>query len=470
MRKKRAYLIGIKGVAMTALAVYLKEAGYQVLGSDVDDFFPTDTILHKYQIEVKRGFSPANIQGNFDLVVVTGAHGGMTNPEAKQAKKLHLPTFMHGEMVGKLMEDKYGISVSGCHGKTTTSSLISTLFYRAKFDPSYLVGTSEINGLGPAGHFGGSKYFIAEADEYMTCPVTDPRPRFLWQNPKILVITNIEYDHPDAFPSLSAIKKAFYALSQKVTDKGLIIACIDNSNIRDVLSNVKKEIITYGFSPKSDFQVTSYSFDEGVSFMRINHHQLSLGEFMLRIPGKHNLLNALACGIVANQVGLSWERIRDLLKLYTGCKRRFEKIGQIGSILLYDDYAHHPSEIKATIAAAREWFKTRRIIVIFQPHTYSRTKALMNEFTHAFVDADLAIICDIYPSARESFDPSISSKQLVLEINKNRKNSIYRANNTQVMSYLDSYIKTNDLIITMGAGNIFLWHKGLIDLLKNKRI
>lgn len=468
MRKKKAYLIGIKGIAMTALAVYLKQKGYQVTGSDVEDIFPTDEILKKQNIKIRKGFNKQNIDDNYDLVAVTGAHGGMTNPEAVEAKKRGLTTLMNGQALGNIMKESVGISVAGCHGKTTTSALIAFLLAKAGLDPSYIIGTSDINGLGPAGRYGSGNYFIAEADEYMTCPKTDPTPRFLWQNPQILVITNIEYDHPDAFSDIADVKKAFLHFLEKVPNNGLIVACVDNENVRDILSKAKREVLTYGFSPQADFHIKSYSFGEGISFGRVYHQKLDLGDYMLKIPGKHNLLNALAASIVVNQLGLSWDRVKDILKLYTGCKRRFEKLGQFKSVLLYDDYAHHPTEISATISAAREWFPHRRIVTIFQPHTFSRTKALFTEFTKAFRGADLAVITDIYPSKREKFDSTVSSKQLVLEMNRYKNNAVYQKDKEAVLSFLKTNTKDNDLVITMGAGDIFTWQKDLIFLFKEK--
>ncbi len=466
-KKKTAYLVGIKGIAMTALAVYLVEKGFDVTGSDIDEHFPTDPVLKKLKIKIKRGFKPDNLgQRKYDYVIVTGAHGGMTNPEAQQAKKNKLSVYMHGQFIGELMKGKTGISVAGCHGKTTTSSLIATVMTLGGFDPSYLIGTAQINGLGPAGHFGKGDYFIAEADEYMTCPITDSTPRFLWQSPKFLVITNIEYDHPDAYRNIDKVKEAFRKFAMKIPRNGLVITCVDNENAMDTLKNIPADIMTYGFSPLADYQITKHYFGDGVSFMRVKSHGLDLGEFMLKVPGKHNLLNALATAIVANQTGIGWEKIRELLKHYIGSKRRFEKLSQIDGISIYDDYAHHPSEIKATISAARQWFPERRIIVIFQPHTYSRTKALFSDFARSFLEADLAIISEIYPSAREKFDPAINSKQLIIEANRQRNNVIYKKSKEEILSYLKSVVRNNDLIIAMGAGDIFTWRNDLISTIK----
>lgn len=467
MRKKRVYLVGIKGVAMTSLAVYLKERGDFVTGSDIEAEYQTDMILKKYHIEAKKGFSNQNIDKKYDEVIVTGAHGGMTNIEARQALQLKIPTYMHGKYLGMLMRDKFGISISGCHGKTTTSSLISFLLTKSGLNPSYLVGTAEINGLGPGGHFDKSRYLIAEADEYMTCPLTDKTPRFMWQKPKILVITNIEFDHPDAFANIREVKDAFFNFVDNLSDDTLVVACIDDENVRNLLLNIRQTKITYGFSPQADFQIERYHFDQGIGFMRVKSKQLDLGEYMLQIPGRHNLLNSLASLIVGQQVGVSRENIKNYLTQYTGCKRRFEKIGEAGNLLLYDDYAHHPTEVSSTIQAAKEWFKNRRIMVIFQPHTFSRTKALFQEFSKSFIQADYVLITDIFPSAREKEDKSINSHLLTIAINNNRKNAYYIKSKEEALSILNKKIESNDLIITMGAGDIYLWHEDLKNLLNN---
>ncbi len=469
MHKKSAYLIGIKGVAMTALATYLHQKGYEVSGSDVEEEFQTDIVLQEQGILVKIGFQPANVDRTAEFVVVTGAHGGMSNPEAKEALKLGLPTLMHGKYLGSLMEDKFGISIAGCHGKTTTSAIIASLLTNSGLKPSYAVGTAQINDLGYAGHFGQGKYFVAEADEYMTCPITDRTPRFLWQKPKLLVITNIDYDHPDAFKDIEEIKKAFIQFANNLADESNIVICQDDRNAVSIIPYLKNKVITYGFSPKSDYRIEKIYFGDGLSSMRVLFKNTDLGDFIVHIPGRHNLLNSLAASVAVNLVGLSWEDIKINLKKFRGTRRRFEKISEINNILLYDDYAHHPQEVKTTLESFKNWFPDRRLIVIFQPHTFSRTKTLLNDFARSFKEADIVIFSDIYPSAREKLDNSISSKILMIEANKYKKNSHYFADKLTILTYLKDYIKSGDLIVTMGAGDIFSWQKDLIRLIKNQR-
>lgn len=462
--KKHAYLVGIKGVAMTSLAVYLKEKGYKVTGSDVGETFFTDKILRSNNIKILEGFKAENLQKKLSLVVATGAHGGATNTEVRQAQKLALPFFMHGKYLGQLLDAKRGIAVAGCHGKTTASSMIAMILAKAGLDPSYAIGTAYINGLGPAGHFGSGAYFIAEADEYMTCPLTDRRPRFHYLHPQIAVITNIEFDHPDEFNDLSEVKKAYLDFAANVKDDGLLIVCIDDKTIKGLLSEFKhSRIITYGFSPKADYRIEKYTSVGTHSFMNVVNKNITIGQFMVKVAGKHNLLNALAAIIVAREVGLSWEKIKHALAEFTGSNRRFELIKELQGRSLYDDYAHHPSEIRATLQAFKERFVDKQIIIIFQPHTFSRTKSLKSEFATSFLNCDLVLLADIFPSAREKFDSSISSKDLVAQINRTKNNAFYAPDPKSAINIIKNRIIYESVIVTMGAGNLYLWHKELIN-------
>lgn len=466
MRKKSAYFIGIKGVAMTSLAVFLQQKGYEVSGSDIGEVFPTDQILKNHKIKIWSGFKAENIKTKHDLAVVTGAHGGMTNIEAQKTREMGIATYMQGEILGKLMEGQNGISVCGCHGKTTTSALVASLLTHSGLNPSYIIGAASINDLGAGGHFGRGGYFVAEADEYMTCPLTCKTPRFMWQQPQLILLTNIDYDHPDAFKNLKEVKNAFKDFIDKLPRNGILVACIDDENTSTLLKEVDRKTVTYGFSPRADFRIISSYFGTGVSFMKIVYGKMEVGELMIKIPGKHNLLNALGASIVAHCNGVSWEKIKENLKLFTGTKRRFEKISEYRSLIFYDDYAHHPAEIAATIKGVREWYKDRRMIVIFQPHTFSRTKALLAQFAKSFEQADVIILTDIYPSARENFDPTVSSQILAIEANRIRNNVFYKGKKAEALSFLENIVKDNDLVITMGAGDIFLWQKDISNLLE----
>lgn len=464
-RFKQVHFIGIKGVGMTPLAIIAKEMGAAVTGSDIKDEFPTDLVLKRFGISWKIGFRPENIEGRPDLVVVTGAHGGMTNPEALAAKLSGLRVVMQGEALGMFMEGYKGISVAGCHGKTTTTAFIAHLLIKSGVDPSFAIGCGDIPSLSGPGHLGKGEYFIAEADEYMTCPLTNKRPKFFWQNPNLAVFTNIEYDHPDLFPDIEAVKKAFLKFSSQIKKEGVLVACLDNQNIRAILPKIERKIQTYGLGKEAAWQLTKVRTTEKGTKFEVEHKGLDLGEFSLSIPGVHNALNALAALIVGVEAGKDLETLRLLLPSFSGTKRHFEFIGEAGGVKLYDDYAHHPTEISSTLAAARTFFGKAKIICIFQPHTYSRTKVLFEAFAHSFSQADEVILVDIYSSARETDTQGINSQILGNKIAGYHKNAKYLKNMEEVVEYLGKKACPGDIIFTMGAGDLFRYHQKLLEKL-----
>ena len=450
------HFVGIKGVAMTALAVWAKERGWQVSGSDVEEVFPTDEVLLKKNITWNSGFDKNHISKDCDLVIVTGAHGGMNNVEAVEAQSLGIPTVMQGEILGACTADKKVIAVAGSHGKTTTSALTSHILMKAGKDPSYIVGCGDIPSIGQPAHFGSGEYFVVEADEYINCPGIDMTPKFLFLNPHIGVITNIEYDHPDAYNDIHAVKTAFKAFIEKTHKGGKIIACIDSENVQELLSAVdNSQKITYGFSKNADYYIEDVSFGDGKTMFSV-HHGDSNDAFELSIPGRHNALNALAAVLACTIVGVEMEAIKKALPSFVGTKRRFERVGQYQGAPIYDDYAHHPTEIQATLKAAKNWYPDKKIIAIFQPHTYSRTKALFKEFGEAFGDADEVVITDIYASGRESKDASISGNMLADSITV-PSSVFYRPNEADVVQYIRENARQDNVIITMGAGDIWTW-------------
>jgi UDP-N-acetylmuramate--alanine ligase len=453
---RRIHFVGIKGVAMAALAVWAKEAGYRVSGSDTSEEFPTDEVLMKAKISVV-GFDAKNITNiHPDVVIYTGAHGGCDNDEVVAATALSIPVLPHGKALGLIMEGNKQVSVAGSHGKTTTTAMIATILTDAGMDPSYAIGCGEIRGLGLPGHKGKKDIFVAEADEYVTDPNHDTTPRFLWQHPDILVVTNVDFDHPDAYISLAAVQDAFVKLQKQ---SKLTIA-----NADDAASKVLDSSITYGFSPNAEFRVTNVRFGEERTFFTLSQRDIKIGEFTLKVPGRHNAMNATAAAVAAKQLGLSWEQIAKGLRTFVGTKRRFEFVGTIGNTRVYDDYAHHPVQIKAQLAAVREWFPRRRIIVVFQPHTYSRTKALMSEFSHAFTDAQKVILTDIYSSARETDTMGITGKTLVEETAKHHTGVMYGPDFSHVSALLRQHMQPDDIILFMGAGSISTWGKQFVEL------
>ncbi|HSW88883.1 MAG TPA: UDP-N-acetylmuramate--L-alanine ligase [Candidatus Saccharimonadales bacterium] len=459
---KNIHFLGIKGVGMTPLAIIAKEAGFHVSGCDSADIFITDEPLKKAGIIPQTGFSKDHLS-NIDLVITTGAHGGFDNPEIKAAKEQKIPVLTQGEALGIFMKGEifgkqfFGISVAGCHGKTTTTAMIATLFMQTGLDPTYVIGTSNIIPIGMPGHFGSGTYFIAEADEYATEPKYDHTPKFMWQHPSIAVFTNIEHDHPDIYPTIADTRQAFLNFAKSLDADRLLVAFGDDPQIRTLLKDYSNKKVTYGYSSHNDYIIHDIRIKNDHTTFDLDTKEVSLGEFSLNVIGEHNVLNATAAIIVGIECGLRIETIQKNILAFKGTKRRFEIIGKIPSgALLIDDYGHHPTEIKKTLRAARDQFKKSYIVCIFEPHTYSRTKLLFDDFSSSFINADEVILTNIYPSARENPDPTVSSEMLSQAVKKFNKNVLFLPNLSDVVKYIkQKEFGENAVIITMGAGDIY---------------
>lgn len=458
------HFVGIAGVAMTALAVYAKERGITVTGSDVQGVFPTRDSLQRAGITVTDGFSPDHITKDIDVVIFTGAHNGKENIEVKTATERNILVMSHGEALGFFMKGAEQISVAGSHGKTTTSAMIATIFSVAGRNPSYAIGCGDIKGLGPSGHFGTGNMFIVEADEYITDPHHDPKPRFLWQHPDILVVTNIDYDHPDAYGSLADVKAAFMTLVSQQQGRKITILNADDKE-SSVLTDAPN-VLLYGFSPRANACITHVGFGEEQTFFTLSMDGTDVGEFILHVPGRHNVLNATAAALCALSYGLSWDEIKKGLAAFYGTKRRFEKIGEANNIVVYDDYAHHPKEITASLEAARAWFPNRAIITIFQPHTYSRTKALLNDFATCFASSDVVLLTDIFGSARETDSLGMTTEKLVEQVAMHHKNVQYTKDIAGTLAYIEKNVVSGAVIIVMGAGDIYEWGPDIVKQIK----
>lgn len=462
MKYKHIHFVGVKGVGMAALAIAAKEAGVSVSGSDVGDDFITKPSLQKAGIIPFVGFEKEHIQGA-NLLITTGAHGGYDNPEVVAAKEQGIPVMSHGEALGAFLSGELfgkkfvGIAVAGTHGKTTTTGLIATIFMENGFDPSYIIGTGSISSLSKPGHFGKGKYFVVEADEYATEPKHDKNARFLWLHPEIAVITNIEHDHPDIYPGIGDVRMAFARFANNITTGGVLIGCGDDTEAANVLKHYQGRKLSYGFSPANDYVIKRMTSSKEHTFFSLESKGVDLGQFSLRIFGEHNVQNAVAAIVVGLEIGLSIEKIRQSLLHFTGSKRRFEFVGTLQSgTLFYDDYAHHPTEIKKTLQAVRLRFPKKKIVAIFQPHTYSRTKELFSDFSRAFSDADFVLLTDIFASLREEPDESISAAKLALEMKQHNKNLEHLPTLSDVIEYLKkSEFDDSIVIITMGAGDIY---------------
>jgi UDP-N-acetylmuramate--alanine ligase len=453
-KQKHIHFTGIKGVGMTALVQCINDLQIKITGSDTSEIFVTDETLKKIGIKWNVGFGKKNLFPKPDLVIATAAHGGLKNPEVLEAKKMGIPVTSYAEALASLANNKKLISVCGVGGKGSTASIIAFILSDNNINPSFAIGMGNILPLDVSGKYSQqSDCFICEADEYAISPGVNNNPKFSLLNPFITVVTNIEHDHPDIYPTFKDAVKVYKDFLSRIPPNGLIVASADNQKTINILKNINKNVITYGFNKKSDWNVLSYEFKKGqTKFILIGPDKEEF-PITLNIPGKFNILNATAAFLVSYQLGVSPEKIIKSLYKYQGARRRFEYMGEYKDVKFYDDYAHHPSEILNVLQATRNWFPKRRIITIFQPHTYSRTKTLFEDFSKAFQLSDLLGIMDIYASARETKDQSVSSNKLAKAI-KNTK-AIYLKDHKNTLQWIKETIRKGDIVLTLGAGDIF---------------
>lgn len=479
---KKIYFVGIKGVGMATLALIAKQAGFEVCGSDVSSEFITDKILEKEGIDIFPGFSEGNINDfvldtNISevLVVTTAAHGGFDNAESSFAKSLGIKVITHGQAVGVFMkgeifgrQNQIGISIAGSHGKTTIAAFIAFVFSKLGFDPSYTVGTSEIFPLGSAGHFGQGKYFIAEADEYISEIKHDRKPKFLYQNPNFLILNNIDFDHPDYYKTIEDVEIAFGDLISNVQENGSIILNGDDFRLEKLCKKIRRDIsvITFGTDKKNDISISEYVQAGKQSSFKVYSKGTELGLFKISLPGYHNAKNSLAVIALLLELGVTVNKIQEMLVFFAGTKRRSELLGQMqNGTLVIDDYAHHPLEIKKTLEALKNAYPKSKITCIFQPHTYSRTNALLTDFVSAFSDADTLILLPTFASARdEEEDVDVYNQKLIEEFRKINKNVLMLQSFDNVIEYIIK--NTHDLnrvVVTMGAGDVYKIGYSLIE-------
>lgn len=436
------HLIGIGGISMSAIAELLLHQGVKISGSDIENSNIIEK-LKSHGAEVFIGHSTSNIK-NPDLVVYTAAvHED--NPERVEASRLNIPQIDRAEILGSIMS-RYDtpVAISGSHGKTTTTSMLSIFLENSGFDPTILVG-GELDEIGGNVKIGKSQYFITEACEYVES--------FLKFKPFIGVILNIDVDHLDYFQDLEHIKSSFKKFASLMPSNGFLIACGDDSNTMDITEDLACNVVTFGIENSCDYKAENIIFNKlGYPSFEVFHSGAKLGDFELKVRGIHNVYNTLASIAIAHILGMSNNQLVDSAKLYKGIHRRFEFKGNVKGAEIYDDYAHHPVEIKATLSAAKKFAKGD-IWCIFQPHTYTRTRSLLEDFSTSFDLADHLIMADIY-AAREIDDGTIHSKNII-ELTKHNIDSLYIQDFDEIAEYLYNSIKPKDIVITMGAGDIF---------------
>lgn len=447
----RLHFIGIKGMGMSGLAIMAHELGYVVTGSDTAEEFPTDEVLRQSHIAVFDGFDAANLKDKPRIVL--SAAFGMENPEVKEAKKLRLEVKTFSEILGEMMAKFEGIGVAGVHGKTTTSALLAFILQEAGFAPSYMIGAPYVPGLPANGHIGQGKYFVVESDEYKKSEDSN-EPKFLDYPMKHVVITSIELDHPDMYQTAEDVYKAFYRLSVKIPRDGTIIACIDWPLVRRLVSRrVDRPCLTYGLDASAQFQVVDIKESETTTF-NILHLEKKIGPFTTKLAGVHNALNATAAIITARHLGVTESVITRALRKFVGPMRRFQVLGEYNGATIIDDYAHHPTAVAAVIDAAKKRYPTKNIVVVFQPHTYSRTGKLLNEFAHSLLGADKLVLLNIFASAREK-SGYVTIDDLIKVLKPLKPDLEYRPTTEEVAKFLAGFIDNNDVVLLLGAGDVY---------------
>ncbi len=448
-------MIGIKGAGMTALAELLSRQGVNVTGSDTKEVFFTDEILKRLDIPVAEGFDPENIPHEATLIIYSTAYTEEKNSELKAAGTSGIPVLSYPEALGALTRETMTLAVCGTHGKTTTSALLADTLQYCGADPSAIVG-SHILSWGGNALSGHGDYLVIEADEYQN--------KLRYYEPYAVILTSLDFDHPDFFPDRESYERVFVDFVARIPVHGILVYCADSAAVVQVAKQARCRTVSYGTLPGADFQVVEY-VPEKMGFLpekemirqtfSVVHAGATLGTYRLKLAGIHNALNATAVLALLSLLRVKQDRIPAALERFSGTERRFEYIGERYGALLYDDYAHHPEEIKATLQAFRDLYPDKRLRVIFHPHTFTRTKALLTEFAQSFDVADEVKILDIYGSARE-VQGGVSALDVVMLINRFFPGKAEHVLDTAALvAELQETMGRQDVIITLGAGNVW---------------
>ena len=452
---EKIHFVGIGGIGMSGIAEVLLNLGYKVSGSDLRCSDITERLV-TLGAEIGIGHTAGNLK-NVDVVVISSAvHDD--NPEVVEAMRLHVPVIPRAEMLAELMRMKYGIAIAGTHGKTTTTSMAAAILGHAGIDPTIVIG-GKLNAIGSNARLGQGKFLLAEADE--------SDGSFLALSPTIAVVTNIDADHLDHYSGgIEEIKDTFVKFINKVPFYGLVVLCLDDQNIREILPRVKKRYLTYGLSSQADIRATHVRHD-GFNTSFVAHYKgYRLGEITFPMPGPHNVLNAMACIAVAMELDVPFTSIQEGFAGFSGVGRRFTVKGEPRGIMVVDDYGHHPAEIKATLAAARQGWPERRIVAAFQPHRYTRTHQLFDEFVTAFYDADVLVLTDVYAAGEQPIEGA-TAERLSQEIQRHGQKDVTCVPDRELIpEHLAGVVREGDIVITLGAGNIWQQGEALIRLLE----
>jgi UDP-N-acetylmuramate--alanine ligase len=449
------HFVGIGGIGMSGIAEILMDQGFKITGSDRGASENTDR-LKELGAHVYIGHAAENLEPDVDVVVYSSAVPP-DNPELVEAHKRKIPVIRRAEMLAEVMRLRYGIGIAGTHGKTTTTSMISLVLMEGGVDPTVIVG-GRLRGLaGSNARLGKGDFIVVEADEFDRS--------FLSITPTIAVLTTLETDHLDCYRDLEDIKSAFIQFASKVPFYGFVVLCLDEPALQDIMPKLKKKIITYGLNGQADLQAVDIRHRQNTSTFLVVHNGRDLGEVTLQIPGKHNVQNALAAIAVGLELGVPFEKIASGIARFTGVFRRWEVKAEVKGVTVVDDYAHHPTEIKATLAGAKGGWR-RRVVCVFQPHLYSRTRDFYDEFGRSFFNADVLVLTDVYP-AREEPIQGVNG-ELIANAAKEfgHKQVHYVPDKKAVPAFLLSIVQPGDMVITMGAGDIWRFGEDFIAQLK----
>jgi UDP-N-acetylmuramate--alanine ligase len=450
-------MIGIGGIGMSGIAEVLLAMNFKVSGSDRSLSEVTDR-LASLGAEIYEGHSEQNLK-DVDVVVYSSAVT-LDNVEIQEALRRKIPVIKRSEMLAELMRLRYGIGIAGTHGKTTTTSMVGLVLLEAGFDPTVIVG-GKLSGLGGTNaRLGKGEFIVVEADEFDRS--------FLQLTPVIAAITTLEKEHLDIYKDLDDIKAAFVEFANKVPFYGFVVLCLDEEGLREILPQINRKVITYGTSAQADVRAYDISFSEIHSKFKVKYNGEFLGEIELNVPGIHNIKNSLVAVTIAKELGVDFSIIQSALKKFTGVYRRFEIKAEVDGIMVIDDYAHHPTEVSATLSAIRSGWD-RRVVAVFQPHLYTRTRDFYSDFAKAFLDSDVFICTDVYP-AREVPIQGVTGQMITDAAEKfGHKNVIYVPDKNQIPDKLLEIVKPGDIVITMGAGDIWKFGEAFINKLKSKK-
>jgi UDP-N-acetylmuramate--alanine ligase len=464
---QHAHFIGIGGIGMSGIAEILLNLGMKVSGSDLKRSAVTDR-LAALGATIYEGHDAANVDGA--TVVVTSSAVHAKNPEVLEAHARKIPVIQRAEMLAELMRLKYGIAIAGMHGKTTTTSMVAAVLSAGGLDPTVVVG-GRVDALGSNARLGASRYLVAEADE--------SDRSFLKLSPILAVVTNLDREHMDCYHDMADVERAFVDFIDRVPFYGAVTACIDNALLKGILPRVRRRVFTYGVAAEADFRLEVLDAapapgsapGQGSSFSRFLVHTASgpLGPFELHVPGRHNVLNATAAVAIARQLEVTPEKIAEGLKHFRGVDRRFQQRGQARGVTVVDDYGHHPTEIRATLEAARASIRASgrgKIHVIFQPHRYTRTKDLLDEFGGAFRDADTVVVLPIYAASEEPI-PGVTAERLAERIQGPR--AAFASDFAAAVQAVADAAHEGDLILTLGAGSVSQLGPQILAALENTR-